>query len=65
MRRSLIIEPSLGLFPLCLFVLPNSPILISIISYYYAIISSNPVCFLMKDRNGMDLDGRRDMEELR
>jgi hypothetical protein len=62
MSGSLVLAPSLGITSFCLFVLsnPNVLVLSFILFYYYTL----EVCFLMRDRKGVDSGGRGDGEEL-
>lgn len=62
----LILMPSLGLFFFCSFCLflSNSNVLICVLSYSILLVCflfSQEVCFLMRDRNGVDLDGGEDL----
>lgn len=56
--------PSLGLLSSCLFVLPNYDVLL-IVLFHFIIIHYKPVCFLMRSRKDVDLDGKGGREELR
>lgn len=58
--------PLLGLF-FCLFVLSYCDVLLFVLLYliYFIITPQKPACFLLRDRKGVDLDGRGGGEELR
>lgn len=66
MNGSMCLVPSLGFVSFCLFcILPIHQILLYHITLYYGIISKTSVCSLMRNRNGVLLDGRGSREELR
>lgn len=62
----LFLVPFLGFFSFHLFVVSYSNMLVFVLYYHitFIIIPEKPVCFLMRDRKGENLNGRGDRKEL-
>lgn len=68
MSESPILVPCLGFLCLCWLVLSKSHVLVFVSSYYnmfcFIIISLKPICFLLRNKDVVDLNGKGSGEEL-